>query len=144
MYKLIVCGEDEWMVEAELGVGLGAFPRRRCRSAEERRLIVEETLESGTSVARVAQKYGINANQVFQWRRLYRDGHLGGPPETGMKLLPVSLAEAEEEAVKPAPLTESPVGPGAIHIELPGGIRIGLEGKVDPAIVRLVLQSLRG
>jgi transposase len=85
--------EDEWMVEAELEVGLVSSARRRRRSAEERRVIVEETLASGASVARVAQKYGVNANQVFQWRRLYRDGHLGAPPQTGMKLLPVSVAE---------------------------------------------------
>jgi transposase len=58
------------MVEVELGVGLAERPRRR-RSATERRLIVEETLQAGASVARVAQKHGINASQIFQWRRLY-------------------------------------------------------------------------
>lgn len=142
MYKLIFGDEDEWMVEAELGVGLVGSVRRRRRSVEERRLIVEETLASGASVARVAQKYGVNANQVFQWRRLYRDGHLGALPQNGMKLLPVSLAE--DEAVKPAPLADIPVGSGAIHIELPGEIRISLEGRVDPVTVRTVLQSLRG
>ena len=133
--------EDEWMVEAELEVGLVSSPRRRRRSAEERRVIVEETLASGASVARVAQKYGVNANQVFQWRRLYRDGHLGAPPQTGMKLLPVSVAEDEE--VRPAPIADAPVSVGAIHIELPGEVRISLEGTVDPATVRVVLESLR-
>ena len=64
---------DVWMADVELSGGLGAVPRRR-RSALERRRVVEETLEAGASVARVALKYGINANQVFQWRRLYRDG----------------------------------------------------------------------
>ncbi len=142
MYRLIFGDEDEWMVEAELGVGLVGSARRRRRSAEERRLIVEETLASGASVARVAQRHGVNANQVFQWRRLYRDGHLGAPLQNGMKLLPVSVVE-EDEAVKPAPLADIPVGSGAIHIELPGEVRISLEGRVDPATVRVVLQSLR-
>jgi transposase len=32
---------------------------------------------------------------------------------------------------------------GAIHIELPGEIRISLEGSVDAAVVRAVLKSLR-
>jgi hypothetical protein len=32
---------------------------------------------------------------------------------------------------------------GAIHIELPGEVRISLEGSVDPVVVRLVLMSLR-
>lgn len=47
-------------------------------SAGERRLVVEEKPETGSSVAGVARKYGINANQAFLWRRLYRSGHLGG------------------------------------------------------------------
>lgn len=54
---------------------------------------MEETLVAGASVARVALKHGVNANQVFQWRRLYWDGKLGVPPESAMKLLPVSVAD---------------------------------------------------
>jgi transposase len=141
VYRLIFGGEDEWMVESGLCVGLVEMRRRR-RSAEERRRIVEETLGSGTSVARVAQKYGVNANQVFQWRRLYRDGHLGTPPQSGMKLLPVSVIE-DAEAAKPAPIARRPVSAGAIHIELPGDIRVSFEDPVDAAMVRVVLASLR-
>lgn len=48
---------------------------------EERRLIVEEMLEAGSSVARVATKHGVNVNQVFKWRRLHEAGRLG-PPAT--------------------------------------------------------------
>jgi transposase len=130
------------MADTELGVGLAELPRRR-RSASERRLIVEETLEAGTSVARVAQRHGINANQIFHWRRLYRDGHLGALPQSGMKLLPVSLIE-EAEAVKPTLAVDSPASAGAIHVELPGEVRISIEGRADPATVRAVLESLRG
>ncbi len=36
---------------------------------------------AGASVARVALKHEVNANQLFQWRRLYRDGKLGVPSE---------------------------------------------------------------
>ena len=118
-----------------------AEPRRR-RSAVERRRIVEETLEAGASVARVALKYGVNANQVFQWRRLYRDGKLGGAPQSVMKLLPVTVAE-DEEPPESEPVEVGPPSSGAIHIELPGEVRISLEGCVDPAVVRVVLMSLR-
>jgi transposase len=103
---------------------------------------VEETLEAGASVARVALKYGVNANQVFQWRRLYRDGKLGVPPESAMKLLPVSVAE-DEELPEPEPIEVASSRLGAIHIELPGEVRISLEGSVDPAVVRMVPMSLR-
>jgi transposase len=103
---------------------------------------VEETLVAGASVARVALKHGVNANQVFQWRRLYRDGKLGVPPEGAMKLLSVSVAD-DEELLRPEPTEVASSSSGAIHIELPGEIRISLEGGVDPAVVRTVLMSLR-
>lgn len=56
------------MEEFGFGIGSGVRVRRR-RSAAERLRVVEETLEAGASVSRVALRYGINANQVFQWRR---------------------------------------------------------------------------
>lgn len=43
---------------------------------EEKRRIVEEALEPGASVARVARTHGVNANQLFGWRRLYLHGRL--------------------------------------------------------------------
>jgi len=44
---------------------------------EERRAIVEETWLPGASVSRVARRHDVNANQVFYWRKLYREGQLG-------------------------------------------------------------------
>ena len=46
------------------------------QSKGERRRIVEETYERGTSVARAAWQHGVKANQIFNWRRLYREGKL--------------------------------------------------------------------
>jgi transposase len=37
----------------------------------------QETFEPGASVARVAQRHAINANQLLLWRKLYREGLLG-------------------------------------------------------------------
>ena len=117
------------------------LPRRR-RSAVERRRIVEETFEPGSSVARVARDYWVNANQVFQWRTLYRKGGLGGGPIAQAKLLPVSVAEEEE---LPAPAEEQgvPVVAGTIRITLAGHASITVEGSVDPELVRAVLECLR-
>jgi hypothetical protein len=58
------------------------------------------------------------------------------------ELLPVSVAE-DENLAKSEPGEVVPASSGAIHIELPGEVRISLEGSVDPAIVRAVLKSLR-
>jgi transposase len=137
---VLFCRDDVWMADVEVSGGLVAGRRRR--SAVERRRIVEETLEAGASVARVALKYGVNANQVFQWRRLHRDGKLGVVAEQALKLLPVSVTE-ETELRKPEPSQVEPARCGAIHIELPGKVRITLDGSVDPAVVRAVLKSLR-
>src|SRR5271167_4573664 len=38
--------------------------------------IVEETFVPGASVAAVARRNNANANQVFEWRKLYRQGRL--------------------------------------------------------------------
>ena len=52
--------------------------KRRRRSLLKRSAeIVEETLEPGASVARVARQHAVNANQVFYWRKKYREGRLG-------------------------------------------------------------------
>ena len=89
---------------------------RKRRSAAEKRLIVEQALEPGASVARVARAHGLNANVVFNWRRLYREGKFATEPAQAMKLLPVSIAEHEVVEREP----EEVIGRsyGSIHIEL--------------------------
>ncbi len=114
---------------------------RKRRSACEKRLIVEQALEPGVSVARVARAHGLNANVVFNWRQLYREGKLAAVPEQAMKLLPVSIAE--HEVVERPPEEVIPASYGSIHIELPGEVRISVEGGADPAAIRAVLESLR-
>ena len=116
-----------------------ATPNRHRRSIAEKRRIVEATLAEGASVARVARAHGVNANQVFQWRRQYRAGRLGDTPPT-LKLLPVTV-----EASMTAPGLQAPAEPAssAIHIKL-GHVQIRIEGTPDVALLRLVLESLRG
>src|SRR5258708_2766277 len=63
--------------------------RRRHRALEEKRRIVEETLAEGASVALVARTHEVNANLVFNWRKLYQAGRLGSG---GAKLLPVQVS----------------------------------------------------
>src|ERR1700674_2823773 len=46
------------------------------------------------SVARVARAHGVNANQVFQWRRQYHRGFLGPGNAEAVSLLPVRVTEA--------------------------------------------------
>ena len=43
---------------------------RRKHSEELKQELVERSLEPGASVAAIAQEHGINANLLFNWRRL--------------------------------------------------------------------------
>ena len=121
--------------------------KRRYRTLEEKRQIVEETLASATSVAIMARRHGVNANQLFHWRKLYQAGFLGtSSGETavgGVRLLPVTVTSQPEEArTQEATHAESPAG--AIHIEFPGRALVSVEGRADTAVVRAVLECLRG
>ena len=91
---------------------------RQRRSVAEKRRIVEETSVDGASVARVARAHGINANQVFGWRRLYLVGRLGDR-KAAMKLLPVRVSESlpAHLPVRGSADFSNPQ-PGTIHIEL--------------------------
>ena len=111
---------------------------RRHRSPELKRQIVEETLAPGASVARVARAHGVNANQVFAWRRQYRQALLGSEKKRVPGLLAVRVAEAGVQA------SDVPIGrtlSGTIQIELPKG-QLRLKGSVDIEALRLVLKEL--
>jgi transposase len=115
-----------------------AQAKRQRWTIKQKRQIVEETLVPGASVARVARSHGVNANQVFYWRKQHLAGRLGNSG-TAIKLLPVT--------VDPSPSAE-PVVPaerpslGAIHIKL-AQAQIRIEGNADPILVRMVLDALR-
>jgi transposase len=115
-------------------------PARRRRSKQERRRIVEESLQPGVSVARLARAHQVNANQIFHWRKLYREGLLADNEEkSAAQWLPVRLSDVPPEEARQA----QPVHTGgAIEVELPGG-RVRIEGAADAGMLRLVLELLR-
>jgi transposase len=111
---------------------------RRWRSISEKQKIVQESLQQGASVAEVARAHGVNANQVFTWRRAFERGELS---ESSVALIPVTVSNREEE--KRAPEVVVPAAGGAIHIELPGRAVISVESGADPTLLRTLLESLR-
>jgi transposase len=118
---------------------------RKWRSVAEKRRIAELTLEPGASVALVARAHGVNANQVFKWRRELKRGELAEPAAGSAALLAVSLSTPSEmanEIVEPGAKEQATPG-GAIHIELPGRAMISVESGADPTLLRSILESLR-
>ena len=96
---------------------------------------MEETLQPGASVAVIARQHEVNANQVFHWRKLYREGRLDVEPATA-PLLPVRVAEVVNSEPPPAKLYA-----GVIVVEV-GRARIRIEGSVDSENLRLILERV--
>ena len=119
-------------------------PRRRRLVAEKRR-IVEETLEPDASVAKVARAHGVNANQVFAWRRQYRQGLLGEGHAEAATLLPVHvtgtrLSKAHRSGRQQAAHGTTEAA-GVIYVEFPKG-HLRVTGRVDVEALRAVLEQL--
>jgi transposase len=125
-------------------VGSGRRPRR-FRTVSEKRRIAELTFEPGASVALVARAHGVNANQVFKWRRALTRGELSEPLAASTSLLPVVVAAPSEAVSAPgeADAKEQSTPGGSIHIEFPGRAMISVEHGADPSLLRSILESLR-
>jgi transposase len=117
-------------------------PQRRRWPVGEKCRIVEQTLKPGASVARVALAHGVNANQVFSWRRQYRQGLLSQRDAEPIKLLPVHVSEAQASKVNRSGSRQvSAAVVGTIQVEFPKG-HICVSGSVDGEALRLVLEHL--
>jgi transposase len=115
--------------------------RRRNRSWPEtlKREIVAASLAPGASVAMVARQYEVNANQLFQWRKLYRDDLPSGSAAVAAApmLVPVTVVTESEDSA--APLSR---GADMIEIELGGAYRVRVGTAVNSTALRRVLDVL--
>ena len=114
---------------------MGTNKQRRYRAWPEslKREIVAASLMPGASVARVARRYDVNANQVFAWRRRYRD--VASEP-AALRLLPVTVTPDHPRGTTPAGVSE------LIEITLTGGYRLRVGEGVQASTLRLVLDVL--
>jgi len=123
-------------------LGRRGGPRRRWPEATKRK-IVEETFEAGASVAVVAQRYELNPNVVFAWRRLHRAGEFGKPSESGAQLLPVKV-------IAPAPGPKrvadrngaSATQPDSIEVRLAEGARVRFSGALAREALREIIAAV--
>ena len=108
--------------------------KRRSWALEEKRRIVDESLEDGGSIAEVARRHDLNANQLFAWRRQF-----GVEPAELKELapiLPVTIAPdttAEDS---------DPGSNGQMEIVLAEGDRIIVWADVETAALTRVLKAL--
>jgi transposase len=127
-------------------LGRRSGPRRR-RAPEEKRKIVEETLQPGASVAIVARRYELNANVVFGWRRLYHAGRFGkpsGPSEAASAgLIPVKVMtpEAGHTGIRTRP--KAPGQPDLIEVQLADGTQVRVSGDLAHEALRQIIAAVR-
>jgi len=112
--------------------------RRRFWSAEDKRRMVAESFAPGASVSRVAQRHGVNANQLFTWRRQEARSAASRGAEA-VRLLPVTVAEAGA----PAAPVAAPGSGGRMEIVLIDGERVIVGADVDAAALARVVGALR-
>jgi transposase len=109
--------------------------RRRSWSLDEKRLIVDESLADGASIAEVARRYDLNANQLFTWRRQFGVEPLA--PKELAPILPVTIAPDTTAAGSDVPST------GQMEIVLAQGDRIIVWADVETAALSRVVKALR-
>lgn len=130
-------------------------PERRRRWSEEEKLqLVEEACRPGHSVSQVARARGINASQLFAWRRqalakgLISDNRPELSAVRALTFAPVTVAEEDATEVsndekRPARRRKVPRGSAMIEIELKSGDRVRVEGSADAALVARIVAALR-
>jgi len=96
--------------------------------------IVEQAMQPGTSMAGLAMRNQVNANQLRRWVTLHRQGT---GDVAAVKLLPVTIA-----AHGVVPTTTRSAG-APVEIELAGAV-VRVRDDVTPATLRVVLEALRG
>ena len=123
-------------------VAKGRTGRPNYTTEFKRRLAIEAS-EPEISVAKLALRYGLNANMLFKWRRQYRAGQFGMQSTGGQSaatplFLPV-VASAMPSRTKPVKVASHETGYIEIHR---GDARIRICGDVTATALHLVLDCL--
>ena len=106
--------------------------RRRKWSDDEKRMICAQARMPGVSVAQVARRYDVNANQIFNWMKDPKFTADETADEDDARFLPVEIVA--EPASEPSSMAAS----GMIELELANGHRLRISGGYDPeAVARL-------
>jgi transposase len=105
-------------------------PQRRRWSRAQKERILAAAMAPGAVASAVAREAGIQASQLFRWRR-----QLHGAQRFGS--LPLELPTV---AARITPSTAQ----GVIEIEFKTGVRLRICGRVDTPIVSAVMQALIG
>ncbi len=121
------------------GVDTSAAGRRRWPDELKAR-IVAETLEPGVTVRGIAERYGLHANRISEWRRLAKDGKLVLPAAKGSPgFAPLVLCD-EGHGVSPSE-ARSTTGVPPIEIAV-GDVMIRLDAGTSAARIAEIVRAV--
>jgi transposase len=113
---------------------------RRRWPAELKARIVMESLEEGVVITEVARRHGLRPQQLFDWRRKYRES-LDAPEP--IPFAPVMLDRREQPVMAS---TEAPATPATAVPEfeiISGSFSVRLRGAVDGKALAIVLRAVK-
>ena len=120
-----------------MGTTATGRPRNRSWPEALKREIVAASFAPGSSVSVVARQYDVNANQVFSWRKRYRDDPRPAADRPAPQLIPVMIT-AKQDAVA----AQSPAVADKIEIDVTGKYRVRVGSGFDGQALRRVLDVL--
>jgi transposase len=129
-------------------------PARRRWPDHVKAQIVAESYQPGVRVVDVARRYGLIAQQVFDWRRHARQGRLSVPaggfanfsrasgPEPMFARLAVT-GEPDAAPFSAGPIEAGPAVAGMMSVELGADVVVRIPGDVSLGRATALVQALR-
>ena len=121
--------------------GSGGGPRAGASPDVERRgklRILPEADAAKVDLASVARPRDLCPQQVYAWRRLFRDTAATAVAEAPLVFLPVEVSEASTRQAAPRVRRR----PKAVEVTLVGGRRLRVDPDIDPDTLCRLVQAL--
>jgi transposase len=128
--------------------------RRRTWTPEQKREIVEESLQPGSTPTAVARKHAISSGLLYTWRQQVLGFQGGAVVRSSASFARVEVSSAPvsldaPDCIPPEPTTSAASASrgrpdGLIEIVLTGGIVVRVDAHVDGRALRRVLGVLEG
>ena len=117
--------------------------RRRDWSDDVKLAIIAESFSTTTSISAVARRHGINKNQLFQWRRQFREGAFEQAGSGRIDFVPVASDPADETAITVAAdpagaKSDGLAGPAMIEVVV-GTMTVRVPPSTDEMTLRRIL-----
>jgi transposase len=112
--------------------------RRRVWSDEDKLRILAEAETQGVGLAAVARRHDLHPQQLYTWRRLFRQAAEAARAENPVAFLPVEVSDAPAPPVVPKPRRRAL----PVEVTLVGGRRLRIDPDIDPEALRRLVQAL--